>query len=399
MSQPNILIAECPFLSQQMLAASLKSLGYQKLLIATNNDETIELVKSEKEISILICPLTSPTMQELSVIHEAHHFGRIDAIILISDTNLDIRLALAQLSRHAGFQLLGILRRQFSKNDLQTALANYSPKHPLRVDIPLIEMPSSNCIEKAVQNGELVPFYQPQLNLKTMKVVGAEILMRWHHPELGLIGPAAFLEIATHFDQLSTMTLSILEQALNFIRSQSFAEDFKLSINIDAAQLKDPSLHKHIAQLTATAKFNPANLIVEITETGMLEAPAVCLENLIHLRMLGCGISIDDFGTGFSSLQRICELPCTEIKLDMSFTNALLTNHRSVAAVDTMTKFSNTIGVQLVAEGIETKEQLQLLQGLGCHIGQGYLFSPPISAEQLKLWIAQRKPEHLLKTS
>jgi EAL domain-containing protein (putative c-di-GMP-specific phosphodiesterase class I) len=399
MTSPTILIYEDHFLSQHLLAASLKSLGFQNVLIANSHADAIERVKAEKEITVLICTVTSADMRELNFLREARECGNIDSLLLISDASPDIHVALAQLARHAGYRLLGILRRPYSKADLHTAIAGYRSKRTLGPSMPLFEMPSADNIGRAACNGEFVPYYQPKLDLCTLEVVGAELLMRWQHPELGLLGPAAFIEVAKHFNHLDTMTFSVLEQALNFIGTQQLGDRFKLSVNIDAAQLKDLSLHKRIRNLLTAQKFRPANLVIEITETGFLEFPEACLENLIHLRMLGCEVSIDDFGTGLSSLQRVCELPCTEIKLDMSFTKALLKNNRSVAAVEHMVKFSNDIGVQLVAEGIETEEQLNMLQKLKCPIGQGYLFSAPVCGEKLMQWMAERKTGRLLKTN
>ncbi|MNR28440.1 Oxygen sensor protein DosP [compost metagenome] len=122
-----------------------------------------------------------------------------------------------------------------------------------------------------------------------------------------------------------------------------------------------------------------------------MQAPITSIENLVRLRLLGCGVSIDDFGAGFSSLQRVCEMPCSELKLDMSFIRSMTHNPRSLVAVDSLLRLSDNLGIQLVAEGIETHEQLTLLQRLGCQIGQGYVFAHPLPGSEFMDWLHQHK--------
>lgn len=383
MSQPKILISEEHPLTRQALVASLNSLGFHNVITAVNNDKALQAIAVEKEVDILICSLSTSRSRELSFLRQASNYGQINSVLLISDVNPALSLAIKKFAQHSGYDLLGILRRPLNRADLKVALSTYKPKLIARPMISLAEMPSADHIAESLQNSEFIPYYQPKLDLNTGTIIGAEILMRWNHPEFGLLGPATFIDVAKHFGHFDAMTLDVLRQASKFLATHNFAPDFKLAVNIDPDQLANPALHEKIYALLLSEHANPANLIIEITEAGLLDSPANCMENLIRLRMLGCGVSIDDFGTGFSSLQRICDVPCTEIKMDMSFTKALTHNKRSAAAIEAMVIFSNSIGVQLVAEGIETKEQYSALKALNCHIGQGYLISAPIPEDEL----------------
>ncbi|MEN0107008.1 MAG: EAL domain-containing protein, partial [Pseudomonas sp.] len=333
MSQPKILISENSVLAQQAMTAILKSLGYTQLFIATNADEATNLLIQESEFDILICTITTPLVPELNLLRQLNKHGRIHSVVLVTDAPEDLKTAIKQFTQHCGYSLLGDLGKPFTKAEIQAILGSYPgmPTDTSKKSDPISIIAKD--VAYAVAQEQFIPFYQPKVNLQTLEVVGAEILMRWNHPQLGILAPYAFIDIAKRFSHLATITNSVLEQAIDFANAHNFGEHFKLSINIDATQICYPSLYNEISALLERKRFRAENLIIEITECGALKSPAECLSNLIHLRLLGCEISVDDFGAGFSSLQRVCELPCTELKLDMSFVRNLRQNRRTRTAV------------------------------------------------------------------
>jgi len=399
MSQPKILILEDHPLAQQALATLLKSLGHTNIFAAANYDGIIQLVEQEQKFDILICTITAPQAPELKLLREINKHGNIESVLLINEASAEISVAVRQFAQLCGHTILDELRRPFSKSDLQIALRKFPTKQKANTQTTTFEMPAAKDIARAAHKKQFIPYFQPKVNLQTMEVVGAEILMRWNHPSLGILGPAYFIDIAKRFGHLEAMTLSILEQAMHFIATQNLSDNFKLAVNIDASHLSKPDFHKKLEHLLNINNFSAEKIILEITETAPFKSPADCLANLIKIRMLGFGVSVDDFGAGLSSLQRICEVPCTEIKLDMSFIKNLAHNGRNRSAVASMVKLSQEWGVQLVAEGIETEEQLHLLQDLNCRIGQGYFFSPPLSGRNVVKWIIQHEKNLLAKAN
>jgi EAL domain-containing protein (putative c-di-GMP-specific phosphodiesterase class I)/CheY-like chemotaxis protein len=397
MFQPKILISEDHSLAQQALAATLKSLGYTEVFTATNNEEALELAQQESGFDILICTITAPSTASLALLRDIQKHAHVHSLLLIHETPSDLRIATREFARHCGYAILGELRKPYTKNEMQAALSNHCAKQSHNPGKATTDPFPAKAVANAVRENQFIPYYQPKINLQTMEIVGAEILMRWNHPSLGILGPNSFIDVAKRFGHIDAMTLNILEQALDFANAQNLGEKFKIAVNIDAMQICNPDFHKKIKALLDTKSFCANNLILEITECSALRAPSDCLFNLIQLRLLGCEISIDDFGAGMSSLQRVCELPCTEVKLDMSFAKSLPYNHRTKLAITHMAQFSQDINVRLVAEGIETEEQLQALRKMGCHIGQGYLFSPPVNAKTLLKWLKHYKTTHALK--
>jgi len=382
MSQLKILLLQNRILTQHTLVETLRSLGHHTIYVATTSKEANRILQCEKYFDVLIYNVSADHTQELSFIRKANDNGHIHSFLLISEAEQSIRHAIQQLARLWGYQVIGALSQPICNRELEKALSNHE-QIPAKKSLHLTEMFSASDIKIGIQQSQFTPYYQPKFNLETMQITGAEVLTRWHHPVFGIVSPAAFLDVARHFDCLDEMMVDISRKALRFLSGNETFKTFGLSINVDTSQLCNPDFHKNFRHLLTAENVDASRVTLEITEEGLIDSPANCLENLINLRLLGCGISIDDFGAGLSSLQRICELPCTEIKLDMSFTRALGYNEKSRAAIQNMINLSSHIGTNLVVEGIEQQEQVNILRTMNCNIGQGYFFSPPITGDEL----------------
>ncbi|PTT90487.1 hypothetical protein DBR29_13435, partial [Pseudomonas sp. HMWF005] len=240
-------------------------------------------------------------------------------------------------------------------------------------------------------------WYQPKFNLHTGEVCGVEVLCRWLHPTRGIISPALFMPVLERCGLLDALLFTQLEQAL-LVQSSAREQGFALNIafNLQATQLASGELTSTLLSLLARHASTGASLTFELTESGLLEAPATSLETLVRLRMMGCRLSIDDFGAGFSSLQRLCQLPFNEIKLDADFIRNLEHEPRCRAAISSTLALGETLGMSVVIEGIETDAQRRELLALGCTQGQGYWYARPMSGVDLLCWLQQRN-EHQAK--
>ncbi|PPK36740.1 diguanylate phosphodiesterase [Pseudomonas laurylsulfatiphila] len=391
MNSTKILILEDHPMTRQMLVLALQGLGYTNVHTADCGKQAFALLKHEGHFDVLICDIQMHGIDGLTFLREAAEIGYIAALIISSAIAPDLRLAIQQLARLTGYQVLGDLGKPFTRDELKVLMLRYCPSAPHRAPPTIDELPSATEIQSGLNDGEFIPFYQPKLNLQTLEVIGMEVLVRWQHPLHGLISPGLFLGAVRHFGFLNVMTQTIARQALSFLREQRLIGELRLSINVETEQLARPDLLEAVRQNLDAERVPAQSLILEITESGLMQAPITSIENLVRLRLLGCGVSIDDFGAGFSSLQRVCEMPCSELKLDMSFIRSMTHNPRSLAAVDSLLRLSDNLGIQLVAEGIETHEQLTLLQRLGCQIGQGYVFARPLPGPEFMDWLHQHK--------
>ncbi|OKH18352.1 hypothetical protein NIES208_06005 [[Limnothrix rosea] IAM M-220] len=227
-------------------------------------------------------------------------------------------------------------------------------------------------------------FYQPIVNLSASKIEGFEALLRWNHPTKGLIGPHLLIPVAEETGLILSLGEMIFELAFKQLAKWQWQgkdlTGFKLSINLSGKQLMAPDLIPIINRLLSRINVDPRMIKLEITESVLLEEDYDAISVLKHLRNCGFGISLDDFGTGYSSLSYLQRLPIDTLKIDRSFIQKIQRDedNKNLAIVQSIITLSHAIGLSVIAEGVETKEQLVKLQSLGCESIQGYLFSPPV---------------------
>ncbi|MCE4052252.1 EAL domain-containing protein [Pseudomonas sp. Au-Pse12] len=248
--------------------------------------------------------------------------------------------------------------------------------------LPEIGSPLAPSIEE-IRNGlhrrEFIAYYQPKLSLLNGSLAGAEVLARWDHPQRGLLAPGMFLPGVFQDNLLPALFSQIFEQGLRLNQSLSaLSMPVELAFNLQPEQLSCPRFSTLISTWLSEYRCPPTHIMFEITETGSIHLPTISLRNLLQLRLAGCGLSMDDFGTGFSSLERLCDLPFNQLKLDGSFVRKLEANPACRAVVENTVRLASTLGLSLVVEGVETPAQLQQLKALGCTLVQGFAIARPM---------------------
>lgn len=236
-----------------------------------------------------------------------------------------------------------------------------------------------------------VVHYQPQLEIASGRVTGVEALVRWQHPELGLLPPVAFLDHVERQGLMDLLTESVLSQAVAEVAAwHRLGADVTLSVNLSSSCLTRPDVLETLAEHLRGQGLPPAALVVEVTETSLITDDARAIATARALADRGIGLSIDDYGTGYSSLARLDALPADELKLDRSFTARLLTEPRTAAIVAGSVDLAHRLGMRVVAEGVEDEATLGALAQLGCDISQGYLHARPMPASEMRVWLARR---------
>ncbi|WP_432507327.1 putative bifunctional diguanylate cyclase/phosphodiesterase [Kineococcus arenarius] len=242
-----------------------------------------------------------------------------------------------------------------------------------------------------VAGGELVVHYQPQLDLRTDEVVGAEALVRWRHPRLGLVGPQTFVDLVERHDLMTTLTTEVVRIAVQ--QTAAWREQglpLRVAVNVSASCFTDPTLLCLVLNTLREHRVRPNALVLEITETTLMSNPAHAATLTRELAAHGVGISIDDYGTGYSSLAYLDDLPAAELKVDRSFTSRLLHNPRTRAIVAGTVALAHELGLRLVVEGVEDEDTLQLVRRLGADEVQGFVHSRPLSADAFAAWCLSR---------
>ncbi|MGE0877603.1 MAG: putative bifunctional diguanylate cyclase/phosphodiesterase [Acidimicrobiia bacterium] len=239
-------------------------------------------------------------------------------------------------------------------------------------------------LRRALERDELRVFYQPEVSFRSGRVIGAEALLRWQHPERGLLGAPEFIPIAEEAGLIIPLGEWVLEQACRqaFDWSQRYGSigDVLVRVNLSARQLAEPTIVGKISEVLTATRCLPSRLCLEVTETLLIDDPDLCLGRLRMLHDLGVELAIDDFGTGYSSLGYLRQLPVDVVKIDQSFVSGLAGSVRDGAIVAAVVHLALALGLDVTAEGVETAEQLDRLVRLGVRRGQGFLFGRPMPA-------------------
>jgi len=243
-----------------------------------------------------------------------------------------------------------------------------------------------NDLQRALEQQEFVTYYQPIVNLKSGKICGFEALVRWQHPDRGMVSPGEFIPCMEETGLIVPVGMVVLQQACQQLRAwqQQGWTDFTMSVNLSVRQFACPTLLADIDRVLAETAVNPAQLKLEITESAIMDNAQMAIALTEQLRSRQIQISIDDFGTGYSSLGYLHRFPVDTLKIDRSFVNQIQSGNRNYQVVNTIIALSNQLDLAVIAEGVETIEQLQWLQQLGCAFGQGYLFSKPLAAAEIE---------------
>jgi predicted signal transduction protein with EAL and GGDEF domain len=246
-------------------------------------------------------------------------------------------------------------------------------------------------LRKAIANSEFELFYQPLVDMQTEHVTGFEALIRWHHPERGLVSPVDFIAVAEETGLIVPLGDWVLRQAC--AEAATWPGAVKVAVNLSPIQFKNKNLLLSVVSALAASGLSPSRLELEITEAVLLQETDATLAILHELRGLGVRISMDDFGTGYSSLGYLRKFPFDKIKIDRSFIFDMSDHDDSLAIVRAVIAMGNSLGIATTAEGVETRGQFKQLKLEGCTEVQGYLFSPPKPAAELKGLLASINPK------
>lgn len=391
------LVLEDNEFQREVIAATLASLGVGHVSQASNGHDALGLIVGDRRgYDLVLCDLhmaDSTKMDGIEFIRTARNH-RIGSLILMSGIEEDLFASAEMLAAGHGAPLIGRLHKPVDPHELCTIL-----QCPLAVApgmaagaVPSAKRKWSKMdLRVALKREQFVPFFQPKIHLSTGRVIGAEVLVRWQHPEFGILSPSEFIPLMEKHQMIDGLTDHLMRRVAAAIGAWSRAGlDIPLALNASPTTLQDVSIPNRWRSIVAEHHVDPEMLTIEVTETAVANDFHGLLETLTRLRMHGFGVSLDDFGTGYSSLQQLSELPLTEVKIDRAFVMRAPASSRAVLILDTIIQLSKKLGLTSVAEGIETQEMSDFLRMSGCDNGQGLHFAAPMSASALCGWVATR---------
>ncbi|HZJ85888.1 MAG TPA: bifunctional diguanylate cyclase/phosphodiesterase [Erysipelotrichaceae bacterium] len=254
----------------------------------------------------------------------------------------------------------------------------------LKADVAL-DFQLTSDLRSALDNNEFVVHYQPQIDLQTNKIEGVEALLRWNHPSRGLIPPSIFIPLAEKSDLINDIGEWVFKEACLLCKKwQDLGlPDIEVAVNLSTVQIINPNLGQSIAAIIEKTKVDPKYIVLEITESAAIKETKYVVSVLNKLKSLGLSIAVDDFGTEYSSLSRLKQLPIDQIKIDLQFIQGIETNNKDRAIIKVIIKLAKSLGLSVLAEGIENSNQLQFLTENDCDYGQGYYFYRPMPANEV----------------
>lgn len=388
----SVLVVEDDNFQRQMIVRMLHSLNVQLVNDANNGKDALEIIRkqSENPIDIVICDLNMPEMDGLEFLRHLGVEHHNISIIIISSLGSKLVLSAGKMTKMYGVKLLGAIEKPIQPAQLRELFSKYvrsEKKWHAPAESPSFTL---NDITQGVRAKQFESFLQPKVDLQTNQVTGAEALARWIHPELGIIGPYAFIPLLEQNNQIDELTFLILEKAAAACRSLHDADcKIAVSVNLSLVSLSDITLADKIAKLVRTAGIDPQYITLEITETAAMTDAAHVLENLARLCMNGFILSIDDYGTGYSSLQQLTRIAFSELKIDQSFIQDSANNEATRIVVKSSIDMARELNVKSVAEGVETQEDWDMLKNMGCNMAQGYFIAKPMNLDSFAGYFAK----------
>jgi EAL domain-containing protein (putative c-di-GMP-specific phosphodiesterase class I)/ActR/RegA family two-component response regulator len=374
------------------------------VLTADNVEAAMGSLDRRGPVDVAICDLQMDGRDGLSLIGHLAATGLARSVIILSSAEQSVLDGAAQLARQQGIDVLGVMRKPASVAAIGALLSKWLRIKSGTADEP---EPSSDADPKKLApldadrdySSQWIAHFQPKVGLDG-ELAGVELLARWEHPEHGLLMPGRFLPLVEQAGQMAALTWHMLEMALNLSYQQlvSRGRALPVAVNIPPVMLDEPDFVPRLLVLLERFPVRPQMLTLEVVEQSARQMAVVQFENLLRLRMAGCRLSVDDFGTGASNIQRLLELPFSELKIPAEFVRGLADDRRKTAVVGGALFMAQKMALDVVVEGVETIDDFEALQMLGSPVIQGYFIARPMAEADLLKWLhtLEHYPERVL---
>ncbi len=397
-SKPTLLVAEDDDFQRSTIVKLLNELGITNIYEASNGEEALAILNNQdnKPIDILITDLKMPRMDGIELLRNINQANHNLGVIILTGMDKKLLTVTSQLSKLNRTKLLGAVEKPIKLQQLNNFLTQFSnpvAKQAANVAHAKQYTFSVDDILTGIRKKQFKPYLQPKVNLKSGKIVGAEALARWLHPAHGVISPFAFIPLLEQNNSIDELTFCMLEESA--IACKMLIEKnlpINIAINLSLVSLNNPDIAKKITELFSNQNVDPKYITLEITESAAMTDGPIALENLARLYMSGFTLSIDDYGTGYSNLQQLTRIAFGELKIDQSFVQGFASNDQLLIVVASNIDMAHKLGIKCVAEGVENKEDWDLLKSMGCDIGQGYHIAKPMPVAEFHQFASDYKP-------
>lgn len=385
----HFLVAEADSAQRRALVDMLGGLGASQVTEVPDGHTALRCFQDSftPTVNVAIIDLALPGMDGLELIRTLAGMNCRARLIVIGAQPNNLMFSVETMAQAYGFDLLGAISKPVTAVRLASLLENYAP--PARPH-DKAKGPSFTFSEVGIglQARQFEPFFQPKIELETGQVKGLEAFARWRHPEHGVLGPASFIDALEQNNRIDFLDWSMIEKSVE--RCREFHDQgipISISINLAAETLAHPAFMQQIAACVGRHRIMPDYITFEMPESSVLTTDPSFVERLVRLRIAGYGLAIDDYGTGRSNLQLLARIPFSELKIDRSFVDGASKKRALGTVLSSCLGLARSLDRMSVAVGVETKQDWDFLQGLGCTYAQGYHIASPMAAEAFPGWL------------
>lgn len=381
----HVLIIDDDPLFTAVAEEMLLSLGVERVHAASNGAQGLAYVKATPDaFDLILCDLNMPELDGVNVVRALGELDYSGAVAIVSSEASDVIASVRMVAEMIGIRIVGGLSKPLREASLKSLLAAV----PDATRSTRARVVTRADLASIIGTDALLPVYQPQLDLQRMTVCNTEALLRRRDESGDLVGASDYLLAAEKHDLITTLTIDIFERIIQDLLSwRQAGVNLGTSVNISPASLKQRDLPDALSSRMRSAGLRPSDITLEVTENRLLDFEADTLEVLARLRIAGFRLSVDDFGTGATSIEQLRRFPFTELKVDKAFVQGAASDPFARETLLTSVRLSGLLGLSTVAEGIETEDDLKTVQKAGIHKAQGYLIARPMAASELVRWM------------
>lgn len=389
-----LLVDDEPFVLK-LLTRQLGNLGFTDVVSSVCATDALSLLQSSGDkFDMIFCDLQMPEMDGVEFIRQLVHIHYSGGLVLVSGEDERILQTVEKLSRAHQLNVLGALHKPVSPELLQQVMFNHSTSAS-KSSIIASKSYEAEELKHAISHGELVNYYQPKVDVASGALTGVETLVRWNHPNDGMVFPDQFIGTVEQHGLIDELTQTVLLEALRQTRIwQDAGLHPHVAVNVSMDNLSSLEFPDFVANAAKKAGVPLTKLILEVTESQLMKDPLASLDILTRLRLKHIGLSIDDFGTGHSSLAQLRDIPFNELKIDRGFVHGACCDPSLHAIFYASLGMARQLGMKTVAEGVEDMDDWAFLQEANCDIAQGYFIAKPMPATAIMGWLSTWDARH-----
>lgn len=388
LTQKSVMILDDDVFLIDLIGDMLRGYGMSDIRALSDGRQAL-ISLHERHPDILLCDLNMPNLDGVEFIRQLGEHGFKGEIVVMSSASITVLRAVERLAKAQGHNCISVLPKPFNTRTLAQALArNETPYTPETSQEAVIEPITLQELRDGIDTGCVTLVYQPKVPTKGRQVMDVECLSRWRHAKRGILPPAAFIALAEDNKLITEMTMVILRQAAAQLLLWNQAGcNIRVAVNISMDSMHRLDLPDLFDSIVRAEGVKPTQFVLEITESRLTSDLTMTLDILTRLRIKGFDLAIDDFGTGYSTLENLRQLPFSELKLDQSFVSCANSDRTKRAILESSVRLGKALRLNLVAEGVETIEEWELICAMGCHEVQGFFVARPMPPEELLNWI------------